>query len=76
MIDYGILGSDPYKKPLINRPTTANLPSPDSWAGFNANTPPQPVPDNPNIFDGFTPTMRLNEAEYLLNCTPGANGLL
>ncbi|CAI7607908.1 unnamed protein product [Penicillium pancosmium] len=79
MIDYGILGSDPYKRPLIPRPNTSNIPSPDSWAlqsSFNMSAPSRSAPDNTGIFDGFSPTMRLNEVEHLLNCSPGTNGLV
>lgn len=79
MIDYGILGSDPHKKPLVPRSSISGLPSPDSWAlqaGFNFNAAPRESSDNPGIFDNLSPTMRLNEVEHLLDCSPGTNGLV
>ena len=79
MIDYGILGSDPCKKPLVPRSSISGLPSPDSWAlqaGFNLNAAPRESLDNPGIFDNLSPTMRLNEVQHLLDCSPDTNGLV
>lgn len=79
MIDYGILGADLRKKPLTPRSGISNLPSPNSWGlGSDILNPGAPRFDNanPDIFSGLTPTMRLNEVEYLLNCSPGANGMV
>lgn len=78
MIDYAILGADPYKKPLMPRTGISNLPSPSSWdlgSGVLGTEPSRFEATNPDIFSGLTPTMRLNEAEYLLNCSPGTDGL-
>ncbi|KAJ5280536.1 hypothetical protein N7478_005908 [Penicillium angulare] len=77
MIDYRILGSDPHKKPLTDKPATPNMAT--MWAlESNALSPTHPRFDgaSPDIFGALTPTMRLNEVEYLLNCSPGANGIV
>lgn len=79
MIDYGILGADPRKKPLTPRAATSSLPSPNSWnlGSDILNTGASRFDGaNTDIFSGLTPTMRLNEVEYLLNCSPGANGMV
>jgi hypothetical protein len=79
MIDYGILGADPRKRPLTSRTGILNLPSPNSWAlgsDVLGNGAPRFESGNADIFSGLTPTMRLNEVEYLLNCSPGANGVV
>lgn len=79
MIDYGILGADPQKKPLTLRTGISNLPSPTSWAigsDMLGSAPPRFESGNTDIFCGLTPAMRLNEVEYLLNCSPGANGMV
>lgn len=79
MIDYAILGADPRKKPLTPRTGMSNLPSPNSW-GLGSellNTGPAKFDGaNSDLFSGLTPTMRLNEVEYLLNCSPGPNGMV
>lgn len=78
MIDYGILGADPRKKPLSPRTVISNLPSPNSWAlgsDILATGPSRFDGANADIFSGLTPTMRLNEVEYLLDCSPGTNGM-
>lgn len=78
MIDYGILGADPNKRPLTPRMGISNLPSP-TWAigsDMLRNVPSRLEGSNTDIFTGLTPTMRLNEVETLLNCSPGANGMM
>ncbi|CAG8284606.1 unnamed protein product [Penicillium nalgiovense] len=79
MIDYGALGADPQKKPLTPRTGISNLPSPTSFAigsDILGNAPSRFEGGNVDIFGGLTPAMRLNEAEYLLDCSPGANGII
>jgi hypothetical protein len=79
MIDYGILGADPNKNPLTSRMGISNLPSPTSWtmgSDMLRNVPSRLEGSNTDIFNGLTPTMRLNEVESLLNCSPGANGMI
>ncbi|KAJ5103938.1 Zn(II)2Cys6 transcription factor [Penicillium argentinense] len=80
MIDYGILGADPSQKPLSpQRTTTSNLPSPNSWVLGSELLHTDPTRfdiDNTDISSGLTPTMRLNEVENLLNCSPGADVLM
>jgi hypothetical protein len=79
MIDYGTLGSDPNKKPLTSRTGISNLSSPVSWAlgsGIMGTGSPPFGHDNAGIFGGLTPTMRLNEVEHLLNCSPGGNRII
>lgn len=79
MIDYGILGADPQKKPLTPKTGMSHLPSPDSWAidsDLLGDPPSQFQGCNTDIFGGLSPSMRLNEVEYLLNCSPSANGMI
>ncbi|KAJ5349564.1 hypothetical protein N7541_007291 [Penicillium brevicompactum] len=69
MIDYAILGADPSKK-QISPKTGANLPSPTSWvlgAGMLGQDGYNP---SGNILGGITPSMRLEEVEQFLNCSP------
>jgi hypothetical protein len=79
MIDYGTLGADPQTKPLTPRTEISNLPSPTSWAigsDILGNAPSRFEGGNVDIFGGLTPAMRLNEVEHLLDCSPGANGMI
>lgn len=79
MIDYAILGADPHKKPLISKTGFSNLPSPNQWAlGTEALGGESPRFDgtSTDIFSGLTPNMRLNDVEYLLNCSPGTNNIV
>lgn len=79
MIDYAILGADPRKKPLISKTSFSNLPSPSQWAlgaeALDAGTPQFNEPST-DLFSGLTPGMRLNDVEYLLNCSPGTNNIV
>jgi hypothetical protein len=68
MIDYGILGADPNQKPLTPQTTIPNLQTPSSGAlgsDILENMQLQFENANQEFFTGLTPTMRLNEAEYL-----------
>lgn len=79
MIDYAILGADPRKKPLISKTGFSNLPSPSQWA-----LGPEPLGGetprfdgtSADIFSGLPPNMRLNDVDYLLNCSPGTNDMV
>jgi hypothetical protein len=79
MIDYGILGADPQKKPLISKTGFSNLPSPSQWAlgtePLDGDTP-RFGGTTTDIFSGITPNMRLNDVDYLLNCSPGTNDMV
>lgn len=79
MIDYGILGADPQKKPLISKTGFSNLPSPSQWAlgtePLDGDTP-RFGGNSTDIFSGITPNMRLNDVDYLLNCSPGTNDMV
>lgn len=78
MIDYGNLCADPNKKPLTLKAGLSNLSSQRAWtfdSNMLGNVPSQFEGDSTNIFTGLTPTMRLDEVEYLLNCSSGANGM-
>ena len=76
MIDYPILGSDPFKKPTNPRSVQETSP-PNMWSlGPEALGSPSRFGGTGNdLFGGLTPTMRLNDVEYLLNCSPGDNGI-
>ena len=79
MIDYAILGADPSKKPLIAKTGFSNLPSPSQWAlGSEPLTGDTPQFDgaSTDIFSGLAPNMRLNDVDYLLNCSPGTNNIV
>lgn len=79
MLDYGILGADPRKKPLTPRTGLSNLPSPSTWglgSDMLDNGAPRFDGASTDIFGGLTPTMRLNEVEYLLNCGSGTNEIV
>ncbi|OKO99498.1 hypothetical protein PENSUB_8343 [Penicillium subrubescens] len=79
MIDYAILGADPRKKPLVSKTGFSNLPSPSQsqWAlGTLGPDTPQFDGNGTDIFSGLTPNMRLNDVEYLLNCSPGTNDIV
>lgn len=71
MIDYAIMGADPDKRPKPN----TNLPSP-GWA-VGAGIMGASGVDSPSAnLLGLTPSMRLEEVEQFLNCTPGVNNLV
>ncbi|KAI2703446.1 transcriptional regulator family: Fungal Specific TF [Penicillium roqueforti] len=76
MIDYAIMGADPSKKQLSPK-SAANIPSPTSWV-LGAGILGQPGYDSPNgnIFGGLTPSMRLEEVEQFLNCSPGMRNII
>jgi hypothetical protein len=79
MIDYAILGADPRKKPLVSKTGFSNLPSPSQsqWAlGTLGPDTPQFDGNSTDIFSGLTPNMRMNDVEYLLNCSPGTNDIV
>ncbi|XHG09050.1 hypothetical protein AWENTII_012129 [Aspergillus wentii] len=77
MVDYGKLGSSLRRNQNQSDPSPSNMPSP-SWL-FNpeaiSGLSPR-LPSGGEFLDTGTPSMRLNEVEYLLNCTPTASGLL
>lgn len=78
MIDYGILGADPNKKPLTPKSVVSTLSSQKPWtvnSDILGSVPSRFEGGNTDIFAGLTPSMRLNEVEYLLNCSLGANGM-
>lgn len=76
MIDYAIMGADPSKKQISPKPT-ASMPSPTSWV-LGAGMLGQPGYDSPNgnILEGLTPSMRIEEVEQFLNCSPGTNNMI
>ncbi|KAJ5141212.1 hypothetical protein N7526_002207 [Penicillium atrosanguineum] len=75
MIDYGILGADPRKKPLTPKTGISNLPSPTPWAiGLDmlGNAPSRFEGGNTaDLFNGMTPTLRLNEVDEPLYAMGG-----
>jgi hypothetical protein len=75
MIDYAKMASDPSKR-HISPNAAANMPSPTSWA-LGAEMLGQPGYSSPSgILQGLTPSMRLEEVEQFLNCSPGTNNMM
>lgn len=74
MIDYAILGADPSKKQPSPQ-TAANMPSP-TWtlgAGMLGQDGYSP---SGNILGGITPSIRLEEVEQFLNCSPRPGNII
>lgn len=76
MLDYAIMGADPGKRPLPAK-SNVNLTSP-SWisgARVMGGLPGFDIP-SATLLSSLTPSMRLEEVEQFLNCTPGPNNLV
>ncbi|KAE8393877.1 hypothetical protein BDV23DRAFT_29129 [Aspergillus alliaceus] len=79
MIDYALLGEDPRKTSQAMGSEIPILPSPTSWAlDAEILAPVSSIVDasHGNLFSAMTPTLRLNEVEYFLNCSSPNNGVL
>ncbi|CAG8040287.1 unnamed protein product [Penicillium salamii] len=75
MIDYAILGADPSKKQLSPK-TGANMPSPTSWVLGTGMLGQDAYSPSGNILGGITPSMRLEEVEQFLNCSPRPSNII
>lgn len=79
MLDYSIMGSNPRKTSSATGSDVPSMPSPTSWVlgtDFLTAASPRVNTSHEDMFHGLSPALRLNEVEYLLNCSSPRTGLI
>lgn len=75
MIDYRLLGAKPAQRPLTSLEQIGSSPNFWSFGTDTLATTPSRLHGTDEIFAGLSPNLRLNDIEYLLECSPRDNGV-